>query len=106
MAATRGVTESEYLRIIEILVRVGKIPISMRTTLRVSDLPDDLIGTIACFWDTRTSCAFNSTCTQLRKLLGGVMLTQEASMRFMLEPEFRDRIRLGCFHLSEIFIFV
>ena len=62
-------------------------------TLRIFDLPEDLIGSIACFLDTRTICAFNSTCTQFRKFYASVKLTKEASQRHMFEHELRDRIQ-------------
>ena len=66
---------------------------SYANTLRFSDLPDDLIGTVACFFDTRTTCALNSTSTQFRKFFGKVKLTKEASERLMFESEFRERIQ-------------
>ncbi len=46
------------------------------------------------FYDTRSTCAFNSTCTQFRKFFGSVKLTKDASERFMFEHEFRERIQV------------
>jgi hypothetical protein len=90
---------------------------SHASTLRISGLPDDVIATIACFLDTRSTCAFSSTCTQFRtscKFFGSVKLTKAASERLIFEPELREKrlflpvrnihIRLYIFSLTEKFI--
>ena len=63
----------------------------MTSTLRLSDLPDELIGMVSYLCDIST--ALNTTCSQLRQLFGSVKLNREASERFISEPEFRDRIQ-------------